>query len=163
MGRTDYIGGRGEAIAYMRLSKVCRRNNLPYFFPHYLGEKCPTFDFLVELVGAGKRTPFFFVQVKTTTKGYTRRSVPPRLRVKVSAEDVRRMAAFPAPTYVVGVDETAERAFVIAVHGTMRERISSMTTAHELTCATLARLSREVRGHWRRNLGRKESSFTNGP
>ncbi len=38
MGITDFIGGRGEAIAYMRLSLVCREDDRPYFWPHYLGK-----------------------------------------------------------------------------------------------------------------------------
>src|SRR5580704_5892615 len=103
MGPADFIGGRGEAIAYAHLSKVCREGDLPYFWPHYLGEKCQTFDFLVELVDAGEKTPFFFVQVKATRKGYTKRQQPPRLRVEIDDKDVRRMSTFPAPTYVVGV------------------------------------------------------------
>jgi hypothetical protein len=136
MGITDFIGGRGEAIAYTRLSQMCREGDLPYFWPHFLGEKCQTFDFLVELVDAGEKTPFFFVQVKTTRKQYTK-SHTPRLRVEVSKEDVRRMSAFPAPTYVVGVHEEEERAFVVSVHGKMREAIPSITTSHELTAKTL--------------------------
>src|SRR5713101_4067125 len=91
MGITDYIGGRGEAIAYARLARVCRTDSdMPYFWPHYLGEKCQTFDFLVELVDAGDKTPFFFVQVKATRKEFTRSQMPPRLRVEVSENDVRR-------------------------------------------------------------------------
>src|SRR5688500_5375116 len=89
MGIADFIGGRGEAIAYMRLSQVCRDEDLPYFWPHYLGEKCETFDFLVELVDAGEKTPYFFVQVKSTRLEYTRRQT--RLQVAVSEKDVRRM------------------------------------------------------------------------
>src|SRR4051794_25785823 len=88
MGIADFIGGRGEAIAFARLSQVCREDDLPYFWPHYLGEKCETFDFLVELVDAGERTPFFFVQVKATRKEYTRTQLPPRLRAEVSEKDV---------------------------------------------------------------------------
>jgi hypothetical protein len=162
MGRTDFIGSRGEAIAYMRLSAACRKNDLPYFLPHYLGEKCQTFDFLVELVGAGRRTLFFFVQVKATRKKFTTTHSPPRLQVGVSGEDVRRMTGLPAPTYVIGVHEQEERAFVISVHGGMRESISSMTTAHELTAATLRRLWNEVRRYWRgRKTARGTSSFPN--
>ncbi len=96
MGITDFIGGRGEAIAYTHLSQVCRDDDLPYFWPHYLGEKCETFDFLVELVDAAEKTPFFFVQVKATRKDFTKRQAPPRLRVEVSEKDVRRMSGFPA-------------------------------------------------------------------
>jgi hypothetical protein len=159
----DYIGGRGEAIAFARLVRICRTDtDLPYFWPHYLGDKCPTFDFLVELVDAEERTPFFFVQVKTTRKAFTRKQTPPRLRVEVSEQDIRRMVHYPAPTYVLGVHEVEERAFLISVHGTMSEAIPSMTTAHELTCETLRQLWHEVRAFWRdRDMSRSESAFCN--
>jgi hypothetical protein len=162
MGPADFIGGRGEAIAYTRLSRVCRAGDLPYFWPHYLGEKCATFDFLVELVDAGEKTPFFFVQVKSTRKEYTRSQKPPRLRVEVPEKDVRRMSAFPAPTYVVGVHEEDERAFVVSVHGDMRDAIPSLTTGHELTTETLKRLWEEVRTFWQiRDMTRPTSHFLN--
>ena len=51
--RVTGIDSAPEAIAYARLSEVCRKNELPYFFPHYLGEKCPLFDYLFDLVDAG--------------------------------------------------------------------------------------------------------------
>ncbi len=88
-------------------------------------------------------TPFFFVQVRSTRKQFTRQK-PPRLRVEVSEREVCRMVAYPAPTYVVGAHEAEERAFVISVHGAMCEAIPSITTAHELTCETLERLWDEV-------------------
>ena len=59
------------------------------------------------------------------------------------------MVAFPAPTYVVGVHEEEERAFIVSVHGTMSEAIPSITTAHELNGETLSRLWDEVREFWR--------------
>src|SRR5437588_8841216 len=163
MGIADFIGGRGEAIAFMRLARTWRTDaSLPYFWPHYLGEKAQTFDFLVELVDAGEKTPFFFVQVKTTRKEYTRSQTPPRLRVEVSENDIRRMVAYPAPTYVIGVHEDEERAFIISVHGTMSEAIPSITTAHELTGDTLRRLWDEVREFWRgHEMTQKSSSFLN--
>jgi hypothetical protein len=65
----------------------------------------------------GETTPFFFVQVKTTRKVFLRSHHPPRLQVAVSERDIRRMVAYPAPTYVVGVHEEEERAFIVAVHG----------------------------------------------
>jgi hypothetical protein len=133
----------------------------PYFWPRYLGEKGQLFDFLVELVGAGEKTPFFFVQVRSTRKDFTRQ-VPPRLRVEVSQTEVRRMVAYPAPTYVVGVHEVQERAFAIAVHGAMGEAIASITTAHELDGETLRRLWQEVRDFWQgRDMTRPVSSFLN--
>lgn len=162
MGKADFIGGRGEAIAFTRLSQFCRDGDRPYFWPHYLGEKCQTFDLLVELVDAAEMTPFFFVQVKSTRKPYTTRRTPPRLRIGVSAADGRRMAAFPAPTYVVGVHEGDERAFLVSVPGGMREAIPSVTTGHELTCDTLGLLWHEVLGFWQaRDMTRTASRFTN--
>ncbi len=162
MGITDFIGGRGEAIAYLSLSRICRAGDTPYFWPHYLGEKCPTFDFLVELVDAGERTPFFFVQVKSSRKDYTKTQTPRRLRVEVSDGDVRRMSAFPAPTYVVGVHEKDERAYIVSVHGDMREAIASLSTEHELTCETLKMLWDEVCEFWQsRDMTRTASRFVN--
>jgi hypothetical protein len=163
MGITDFIGGRGEAIAFARLARVCRTNaDLPYFWPHYLGEKCASFDFLVELVDAGDKTPFFFVQVKSTRKDFTKSQMPRRLPVEISKKDVRRMLSYPAPTYVVGVHEDQERAFVISVHGAMKDAIPSITTAHELTAETLQRLWDEVRDFWySRDMSRAVSSFLN--
>lgn len=80
----------------------------------------------------------------------------------MSAKDVQRLVAFPAPTYVVGVHETEERAFIISVHGEMREAISSITTGHELTPDNLKHLWDEVRDFWRgRDMGRTGSRFLN--
>jgi hypothetical protein len=162
MRRTDYIGSRGEYIASVRLTEVCRKDDFPYFVTRPLGDKCPTFDLLVKLVGAGHRTPFFFAQVKATRRGYTKWDAQPRLRVAVSSKDVRRMVLWPAPTYVVAVDEEQERAFIVGVYGKMREPITSVTTANELNCRTLKRLWDEVKAYWReRNMGHKHSCFTN--
>lgn len=163
MESSDFVGGRGEAIAFSVLTTICRVDAArPYFWPHYLGDKCETFDFFVELVDAGEVTPYFFVQVKSTRRGYTRSQSPPRLRVAVAEKDVRRMASFPAPTYVIGVHEVEERAFIISVHGTMAGPIPSIATAHELNCETLRRLWHEVRAFWAsRDMAQGSTVFPN--
>jgi len=85
MAVSDDIGSRGEALFFIMLTRFCDRR-LPYFRPHFLGEKFATLDYLIELVDAGSVTPFFFVQVKTTTQGYTRsRLGRRRLKVQVPA------------------------------------------------------------------------------
>src|SRR5262249_49774954 len=155
-GKADEVGARGEAIAYARLTEAFQKNGRSYFLPHFLGDKCPTFDYLVELVGAGRRQLFFFAQIKATRAGYTTATPPPRLKARIKASDVRRMSLSPAPTYVIAVDEPAERAFVVCVYGDMADAISSITTAHELNGPTLRRLWDEVREYWRhRNMRRK--------
>src|SRR4051812_32205474 len=104
MAAQDDIGSRGEFIFCTRVMNFCGRN-LPYFRPRFLGEKAQAFDYLVELVDATRGAPFFFVQVKTTRKGYTKGQ---RLKVGMTAADVRRFSLFPAPTYLVGIDEPGE-------------------------------------------------------
>src|SRR4051794_12576311 len=98
-------------IFCVRIMNFCGRN-APYFCPRFLGEKDRKLDFLVELIDAGDRTPFFFVQVKTTRKGYTKKDR--RLKIEMSGEDVRRFSLVPAPTYLVGIDERTEAAYLLA-------------------------------------------------
>src|SRR5262249_26960619 len=105
MAARDEIGSRGEFIFCARIMDFCGRS-LPYFRPHFLGEKAQTLDFFVELLDTGERTLFFFAQVKTTRKALTRKDR--RLRVEMAAADVRRASQVPAPTYLVGIDERTE-------------------------------------------------------
>src|SRR5438132_12404809 len=106
MASRDLIGKRGEAIAIARLMDFCG-NPDGYFHVHPLGEKCPTFDYLVELVNAGDSVPYFLAQVKSTQKGLTKKGG--RLFVQVDEEDVRRMVQCPFPTYLIGVDVRKEK------------------------------------------------------
>src|SRR5438105_698962 len=86
MPTRDLLGKRGEAIATARLMDFCG-NPEPYFDVHPLGEKCPTFDYLVELVNAGDSVPYFLAQVKSTQQGFTKHRR--RLLVQVDADDTR--------------------------------------------------------------------------
>ncbi len=159
LSRKDHLGKRGEHVAFLRLTEVCQANDLPYFIPHFLGDKCPLFDALVELVGAGDRTPFFFAQVKATREGYNRKG---RLKVEVAKSDVLRMVLYPAPTYVVGIDERQERAFLVAVHAGMNRKISSLNSAHPLNRTTLKQLWDEVKDYWKdKDMAQKTSRFAN--
>lgn len=107
----DAIGARGEAIVENLLTRRYRRS-APLFRPQFLGEKYPTIDFFVELVDAGgTQTPFFLAQAKTTSTGYNAQR---RLRVQVPRNKMSGLVKYPAPTYVVGVDEVDERAFIMA-------------------------------------------------
>jgi hypothetical protein len=159
MDKKDHMGMRGENISFVRLAEVCQANDLPYFLPHFLGDKCPLFDVLVELIGAGQKAPYFFAQVKSTRLGYTAKN---RLRVEIPKEDVVKMVLYPAPTYVIGVDEKAEKACIVAVVAGMNRKISSLNTAHLLNCNTLKLLWDEVRDYWKdKKMEQKQSVFTN--
>src|SRR5947209_7166221 len=147
MATRDLIGKRGEAIMTARLMDFCG-NPDPYFDVHPLGEKCPTFDYLVELVTAGDSVPYFLAQVKSTRKGFTKNER--RLLVGVDADDVRRMVQCPFPTYLVGVDEPNDRAYVVSVHGGKSGPMTSMPSRYPLTPRNLRRLWEEVTAHWQR-------------
>jgi len=106
----DTIGQRGEALFFVILTKLYGRAR-PLFKPQFLGDKWPTVDFIVELIDSSSTVvPYFFVQVKTTQQGYTKKYRC--LKIQVSARDARRLASFPAPTYVVGIDEINESAYI---------------------------------------------------
>lgn len=135
----------------------CGRD-LPFFRPRFLGEKSPARDFIVEVVEAAADY-YFFVQVKATRKGYTKRGR--RLKVGVSMEDVSRLSRMSAPAYLVGVDEPNDLAYILAILPSTTGPIASMPTNFPLDCTHLPRLHREVVDYWTgRDTTRLRSSFT---
>jgi hypothetical protein len=132
---------------------------IPYFNPIFLGEKNEALDYLVELTGIEIGTPFFFVQVKSTKLGYTSDVGNRRLRVKVPKESIEKIQRYPAPTYLVGVDDRKSRSFIMAILAGTPRGFSSMTTRYPLNCVNLRRLWCEVRDYWRGREMRMRSSF----
>jgi hypothetical protein len=111
---TNELGQRGEALFYVLLTKFYGREK-PIFRPQFLGDKWPTVDFIIELVDAGMATHYFFTQVKTTRDGYTKKDR--RLQVQVKRDDLRKLASYPAPTYIVGIDEVEETGYITSANG----------------------------------------------
>ncbi len=124
------------------MTDLCGRAD-PYFRPRFLGDKYPTFDYIVELVDHPEY--FFFGQVKGTTQGYTKD--PVRLKVQVSQEDIDRMVAIPAPTYIVGIDVEGGDGFLLSVNEP-RGHVASLTTQFRIGCDVLRELRDEVRDFW---------------
>jgi hypothetical protein len=124
------------------MTELCGRQE-PFFRPRFLGDKYPTFDYIVELVDQPEY--FFFVQVKATTQGYNKN--PVRLKVQVSQTDVDRMVACPAPAYVVGIDETRETGYLLSVNEA-RDHVASLTTSFKIDCGVLSALADEVQQFW---------------
>ncbi len=116
------------------------------FRPYFLGEKWPVVDFIVELLGAGPVIPYFFVQVKTTRAGYTQKEK--RLKVSVAGEDIRLLASYPAPTYVVGIDEINRSGFLVSANGENLRSLSSLSTQFAINAAHRRLLWEEVRDYW---------------
>jgi hypothetical protein len=139
----DDIGERGQWLFCRLVTELCGRDS-PYFRPRFLGDKHPTFDYLVEVVD--HPAYYFFVQVKATTLGYTKE--PVRLKVQVPQEDINRMVACPAPVYVVGVDVLSDDAGFLLSVNEPRAHVSSLTTVFRITCDTLRLLRDEVHAYW---------------
>ncbi|NES22533.1 MAG: DUF4365 domain-containing protein [Symploca sp. SIO3E6] len=129
--------------------------------PRFLGEKKQTIDFMVELFHDEVLIPFFFVQVKSTTMGYT--SKEKRLKVQVKASDIKRLAAYPAPTYIVGIDEPGEQGYIVSANGELNTGFSAMCITHPLVPDTLALLWDEVAGYWSASNCRKFQSVLRDP
>jgi len=72
------------------------------------------------------------------------------------------MVLYPAPTYIIGIDERQELAYLVGVHAGMTRTISSLNTAHPLNCKTLKNLWDEVSEFWKdKNMEQKTSRFVN--
>jgi hypothetical protein len=162
MPTKDDTGNRGESSLRVRITDPIGPDGDPLFRPYHLGEKLPTLDFLVELVGlpAG-RVGYFFAQVKTTRQGLTTRH-PVRLRVGVSQDDIDRMLIYPGPTYVIGIDERLghERAYIASVSGTAMGPIQGLPPTYPLDAANMRMLWKEVERFWRsRKMVMGDSAF----
>jgi hypothetical protein len=158
MNVRDYMGERGETIFRVHMTDFCG-NQFPYFSVRFLGEKCPTFDYLVELISPDGQdmARYFLVQVKATGS----KSSKSRLGASVSASDVRKMAACPMPTYVVGVDTRMERAYIVAVHSPLNRSIRAIPRRHRLNSANLKKLWHEINQYWESfDASVKTSKFT---
>ncbi len=148
------VGERGQWLFNLLMTEFHDRPD-PYFRPRFLGDKYPTFDSIVEVVD--HPSYFFFVQVKSTARGYTSRER--RLLVRVSQNDVDRMVAVPAPTYMVGIDTELCVGYLLSVNEP-RGAISSLATRHKIDDDVRGGLRDEVIEFWSsRNMVLADSRF----
>lgn len=142
----EVIGERGEAIFRVLLTRKHPIYGYLFDHPRFLGEKKRAIDFYVELFHEESLIPFFFVQVKSTAEGYTLKEH--RLKVQVTATDMERLAAYPAPTYIIGIDEPGEQGYIVSANGECKTGLSSLCTDYPLNPDTLALLWDEVATYW---------------
>src|ERR1041384_6098588 len=140
---SDYIGLRGERIFETLMSELDTHAEA-LFTARFLGDKWSIVDFIVRLEGVSG-APFFFAQVKTTQRGYTASG---RLRARVTADEMKALAACPAPTYIVGVDEPSASCFLVSAKGEKSATMSTIPTAFPLDRGTRELLWREVADYW---------------
>ena len=148
------VGDFGELLAAIHLSRTVNKHyRRPLFKPTHLGEKYPIVDFIVDALDPMERSHgFFFVQVKSTsTAAISSRT----LKLDVELGKYNKLAAIPAPTFLIGVDIRTEKAFVIAAPKALRKAFSSISKKHDLQDETVrVRLYKEVVKYWRRNRSR---------
>lgn len=157
---SDFIGTRGEAIFVQEIMNFCGRP-LPYFVAYHLGAKFPTADYLVELVDTDDTTAFFFAQVKTTRQGYgTRKGGRSYLKITVDKDKINRLAHYPAPTYLFGIDEQMAVGYMVAIDKVRQHRISGIPTTFRVDCVNLALLWQEVKAYWDNHTISFTSKFT---
>jgi hypothetical protein len=142
----DLLGQRGEALFYVMITKY-NGHEIPLFKPQFLGDKWPSVDFIVELTNhQAQMIPYFFVQVKTTRRGYTDQN---RLKLHVHKDNIQRLASFPAPTYLVGIDEIKEVGYIVSANGEYLKTVSNISTQFPLyRCKVQEMLWQEVKAFW---------------
>ena len=155
----EITGYRGEKVTELALTKFSDFSG-PLFSPGFLGDKWPAIDFYVELNEVRGRRPYFFVQTKTTRASITKRSR--NLTISSKAKDIQRLKKIPGPTYLIGVHEPTQKAYIRSVHsGLPNKAITTIPLEYELTSENLRVLHSEVKEFW---AGRKHkptnSTFT---
>ena len=150
---SNQIGSYGEYVAAQLLLR--RYSGKSYFDTVFLGDKYPTVDLLVELaeppIGTGI-VPYFFVQVKATNQPTF--TLGKRLGIQVRPKSVAKLLAYPAPTYIVGINTAPNPAegFIFAARQGGPLSVSSIPTSHSIAVeATLQALYDEVLTFWQAN------------
>lgn len=147
MNIKDYIGKRGETIFKALITKWC--GGRPWFDDIFLGEKAETRDFLVNLIGPSVVASLFYVQVKSTRKGYTGKGANKKLKVSVTKEDVSKLKNSAGPAYICGIDIVNNCGFLFSITKTTRGPISGIPSRYRINCRTIRKLWKEVDDYWK--------------
>jgi hypothetical protein len=153
----DALGQRGELIFSLLMTEF-HSDAGPIFKPQFLGDKWQYVDFIVELIGAGSYIPYFFVQVKTTRQGYTKKDN--RLNVKVEKKSVIGIASYLAPTYIVGIDEIQKTGYIVSANGENLKSLSSLSTEFPIDKQNREILWNEVNDFWKPYTQNKQKNLS---
>jgi hypothetical protein len=137
--RQDQIAPAGRSFS-PQSSRNSMARPVACFGPTF-GDKWPSADFLVECYDAGPVAPIFFVQVRATQQPYLTGG---GLKIHLDADHVRGLTRYPTPTYIVGVHEPSDAAYIVSANGDLSDGLRSLPT-------------RSMQQH-ARSYGRKSSS-----
>jgi hypothetical protein len=154
-------GDLGELLARVHLSRpVGGRYARALFQATPLGGKYPTVDLIVDVLDSNSEPiGFFFAQVKATQSASVGGA---RLSLTVEVERYRRLTRLHAPAYLIGVDVTNERSYIIAATRTARSTLPSILRDYPLHDDKIrVALYREVVDFWSRRPRPRKSEFRN--
>lgn len=156
-------GDFGESLANILLGQYTPQGQI--FETIAIGGKWPTIDIYAETTSVNGGKIFCFFQVKSTEAGFTTKG---RLKVQAKKHHLERLAAFSAPTYLIGVDlNTANpplsRGFIKIIRGNQAAGITSMDVSHPINGANLILLKTEIESFWNalNPLNQKNNYLTN--
>ena len=132
------IGELGEAIFNVEISRDLM------FRPRHLGEKWPSSDFYVELIGPNEHF-FFIVQVKSTSRGLDRSKY---LKSKATAKKLRDLNRYSCPTYLAGVDINTNEVYLIPINKSLRRDLNKLPTSFALNKVNRRALFDDVYDFW---------------
>ncbi|MEB3218232.1 MAG: DUF4365 domain-containing protein [Nostocales cyanobacterium 94392] len=112
----------------------------------FLDDKLPHVDCIVELIGQRNFLPFCFIQLKSTKTGYTKKDK--RLKVKVSQESINGLSLYPAPTYIIGIDENEETGYIVSANGENLSSMASIITDFPINKSNRGTLWNEINDFW---------------
>ena len=140
------IGVRGESIFELAVTDYSRFAR-PLFRPSFLGDKWPSVDYYVELLGVRDCRPFMFAQVKSTAQQLS----PGSHDIEISLPKSNCLSLFmvPGPTYLAGIHEPTRRAFIVSVHRRPNQGVYRIPLKNELTPDNLRLLYNEVVEFWK--------------
>lgn len=132
------IGDLGEAIFNVEISR-------DYIFrPRYLGEKWPSSDFYVELIGP-KEHFFFIVQVKSTTQG---NDASGNLKIQAPKKKIDDLNLYYCPTYLAGVNVNTSEVYLTSINKDVQKDISKLSTIFKLDTNNRKVLFNDVKSFW---------------
>ena len=70
------------------------------------------------------------------------------LKVGIKKSDIDKMVGYPGPTYIVGIDENSEAAYIISANKATSKDLPSIPLSFPLDDTNLAKLWKEVDDYW---------------
>jgi hypothetical protein len=132
------IGDKGENIFNLEISTDYT------FRPRHLGEKWPSSDFYVELIGP-KENFYFIVQVKSTSQGLDGGN---NLKIQASAAKLRKLSNYYCPTYLAGVDVNTREVYLVPINKSKRKNLTKLSTTFHLNKQNRKLLYKDVKNFW---------------